>query len=157
MTDTVLRLPGSWEIIQTGPDELNLRRTAPWAEAAAAPDCDWIEEILEIAPGEVLNQIGCLEPQQQALLLARLSVIFNLLQEDARYRLSCPARAKRLTPEDREAIINLFQEGLTNMSEIARRVGTTPQTIRKILREEKLVGPIRRDRPHRGTHGWMYY
>ncbi len=155
MRDTVFRLRGYWEVTQTGPSELILRRNPPWEEAAPE-DCDWVQDILGMSPQKVVDQIACLEPEQQNLLMQQLSTIFGVLEGPARQRpVRCPARSKRLRPEERAAIIDLFNQGTFSKTDIADKVGTTPQTVLKVLRSEGLTPP---PRPHnQGTRGWMYY
>jgi agmatine/peptidylarginine deiminase len=157
MNDTVFRLPGYWEVIQTGPSELILKRNPPWGEGESDSDCDWVEDILEMTPEEMVNQIACMEPEQQTQLIQQLSTVFNALQGPnlRRAELQCPTRGKRLTQQEKDTIIDMYvNQKIINKSLIARKLGTTPQTVMKVLDQ---AGIPRRTSLPRRTRGWMYY
>ncbi len=111
---------GDWAVTYSAPDKIVLTRVSREAKLGDLADD------IRVSP-------------RLATMNAGHSVVSDRTDSDSRKQeLAVPDRGKRLTDEEKERILTLFHtERVRNKSEIARRLGTTPQTVLKVIREAK--------------------
>lgn len=100
----------------------------------------WVWPLLDLKPHQIADAIYSLSADEQEKLIGNIAKALSL-RVPVPQKPRIPARGKRLRRAERQKILSLWRQGITNRSEIARIVNTTPQSVLRILREEGLVAP----------------